>query len=388
MSAWPEAAGVLEIVFWISVALILYPYVLYPLAVLILGCIRPRPVRIGPRQPMISILIPAYNEAECIATTVRNKLEQNYPGEKLQIIVVSDGSTDDTDEIVNRFADRGVQLLRREGREGKAAALNEAVRHARGEIVVFSDANSLFEKDAIRLMAENFADGEVGYVTGALGFEAQGSSLSGGGGAYMRYENLLRRAETRLGSIIGVNGGVDAIRRDLYTDIPHQLITDFVLPLTVIAGGHRVVFDARVKSREAANTELSSEFRMRVRVALRALQGLVFMRRLLNPLRYPVESFCLVSHKVMRYLGFVFLLLALACNIGLAASEPFYRLLLGIQVAGYALALIGLSSKLPRWLHRVAVVPSYVVMSYAAFAMALFKFLKGDTMATWRPRAG
>lgn len=379
----------METAFWVSVLLVVYPYVLYPLIVLALGWLRPRPVRARPHTPSVTVLIPAYNEADCIGATVRNKLEQNYPKEKLQIIVVSDGSSDGTDDIVRQFAGRGVQLLRREGREGKAAALNEAVRHAVGEVIVFSDANSLFDPDAVRHMVENFADRDVGYVTGSLGFLAEGASLSGSGvSAYIRYENLLRRAETNLGSIIGVNGGVDAIRRELYTDTPPQLITDFVLPLTVMAGGHRVVFDSRVTSREVANAELRSEFRMRVRVALRALQGIAYMRRLLDPLRYPLASFCLVSHKVLRYLAFVFLLVALVSNLGLALSMPLYQVLLAMHLAGYGLALIGLSTKLPPWLRRTTVVPSYLLLSYSAFAVAVFKFLRGETMATWRPRAG
>jgi cellulose synthase/poly-beta-1,6-N-acetylglucosamine synthase-like glycosyltransferase len=378
-----------KIVFWVSVLLIVYPSAVYPLVVLAVGWVRPRPVRPGPYAPTVTVLIAAYNEAEYIGATVQNKLDQNYPKEKLQIIVVSDESSDGTDDIVRQFADRGVQLLRLEGREGKAAALNEAVRHAVGEVIVFSDANSLFDPDAIRLMVENFADDDVGYVTGSLGFLSEGVSLSGSGvNAYMRYENLLRQAETNLGSIIGVNGGVGAIRRELYVDTPPQLITDFVLSLTVMARGHRVVFDSRVRSREAANTDLTSEFRMRVRVALRALQGIAYMRRLLNPLRYPFASFSLVSHKVLRYMAFVFLVVALVCNIDLAMSMPFYRILLAMHLTGYALALIGLSTKLPPWLRRITVVPSYLLMSYSAFAIAVFKFLRGETIATWRPRAG
>ena len=147
---------------------------------------------------MVTILIPAHNEAGFIGATVQNKLEQNYPKDKLQIVVVSDGSNDSTDDIVRQFADRGVQLLRCELREGKAAALNEAFTHALGEIIVFSDANSLFDADAIRRMVENFSDPQVGYVTGALNYFAEGSTVSSSGvDAYMRYENLLRQSRQR-----------------------------------------------------------------------------------------------------------------------------------------------------------------------------------------------
>lgn len=378
-----------HVLLWVSVVAIIYPHALYPALVWVMGRVRPRPVRRRAWTPEVTVLIPAYNEVGCIGETVANKLAQTYPAEKLQIIVVSDQSTDGTDEVVRRFADRGVKLLRREPREGKAAALNEAIRHARGEVVVFSDANTLFAPDAIQRLVEDFADEEVGYVTGSMSFVTESGSASGGGGsAYMRYENGLRALETRAGSIIGVNGGVDAIRRGLYVDIPKQLITDFILPLHVLSTGHRVVYDARVQAREVANKEMSSEFRMRVRVALRALQGLVYMRRLLVPWRHPAVAFSLASHKLMRYGAFAFLPLAFLANAALAVSSPWYRALFVLQVLLYALALLGLQARLPRVLRALTVVPTYFIVSNVAFGVAAVKFLRGQKMATWQPRAG
>jgi cellulose synthase/poly-beta-1,6-N-acetylglucosamine synthase-like glycosyltransferase len=378
-----------EWILWVSVFLIIYPYLGYPVLVLVGGLIWPRRIRRQPREAAVTILIPAYNEADCIGETIQNKLNQNYPNDKLQVIVISDGSTDGTDDIARGFAAQGVELISRTAREGKAVALNEAVKHARGDIIFFSDANSLFEREAIRLMVENFADPDVGYVTGTLQVVTVGTTLSGSGGdAYIRYENFVRALETRFGSIIGVNGGIDAIRKDLYTDIPAALITDFVLPLHVIARGYRVVYDSRAISRDVANKQLGSEFRMRVRVALRALQGLIYMRRLLNPIRYPVAAFCLISHKLLRYLTFLFLPIALAANIKLALTAPFYRWVLAAHLTAYALALLGLSAGLPRVLRRITAVPSYFLLSNIAFSLAMLKFLRGETMATWRPRAG
>lgn len=376
-------------VLWISILLFVYPYLLYPLAILPIALIRSRQIRREDQTPTVTILIPAYNEVDCIGATIQNKLDQGYPSGKLQIIVISDGSTDGTDEVATGFANRGVTLLRREGREGKAAALNDAIRHARGDIVVFSDANSLFGPGALKRIAEDFADPEVGYITGSLGFLSNGTDLSGAGvDAYMRYENLVRSVETMTGSIIGVNGGVDAIRRTLYVDTPAHLITDFVLPLTVMSNGYRVIFDPAVTSFEVPNSEVASEFRMRVRVALRALQGLAYMRRLLNPLRYPMAAFCLVSHKILRYFGFVFMVSALISNIAVALQgNGLYEALLIAQIAAYALALLGLARRLPSWLRKIVAVPSYLVLSNAAFAVAAFRFIRGDTMATWRPRS-
>jgi cellulose synthase/poly-beta-1,6-N-acetylglucosamine synthase-like glycosyltransferase len=336
----------------------------------------------------VTVLIPAYNEAQNIAATIQNKFEQDYPSDRLEIIVISDSSTDDTDNIVREFVSKKLRLIRRERREGKAAALNEGVRYASGEILVFSDANSLFARDAIRRMMENFADPEIGYVTGNLAYRLRTAGVAGNGcSAYIKYENAMRLLETRAGSIIGVNGGVDAIRRELYTDVPQQLITDFVLPLHVISTKHRVVYDERVHSFEVANTKLGSEFRMRIRVGLRALQGIAYMRQLCNPFHYPWAAFCLLSHKVARYFCFLFLIMAFLSNLVLV-STPDYAALFFAQAAAYLLALVGLREDLPRFFRKLILIPAYFLMTNAAFMVAAIKFLRGETMATWQPRAG
>jgi cellulose synthase/poly-beta-1,6-N-acetylglucosamine synthase-like glycosyltransferase len=375
------------ILFWLSLFLIVHPYVTYPLALRAWAAVRRRPVRRAPFEPAISVLVPAYNEVEVIAATLEALLAQDYPKDRLQILVVSDCSSDGTDDVVRSYADRGVELLRQAERGGKALGLNAAVRQARGDVLVFCDANARFAPDALRNLAQNFADPAVGYVTGQLVLESAGA-VTGGGGAYLRFEEWLRGAETQVASVIGVNGGCDAIRRELYSDIPRELITDFVLPLRVIAAGHRVVFDPLARSRETANAELQSEFSMRVRVALRALQGLVHMRRLLDPLRHPATSFCLVSHKVLRYLAFIFLVTALLSNVVLALGSPFYQALLALHLLCYLLAACGLLGIGRRSMGMLAVAPAYLLMSYWAFAVASWRFLRGQSMATWKPRSG
>ena len=178
------------------------------------------------------------------------------------------------------------------------------------------------------------------------------------------------------------------MRRALYSDVPRELISDFVLPLRVMAGGHRVVYDPSAISREKANTELRSEFGMRVRVALRALQGMLHMRRLLDPLRFPAASFCLVSHKALRYFAFVFLATALASNLALASASSFYRMLLVLHLLVYAMAGCGIAGVGLGRLTRLTVVPGYLLMSYVAFAVASWRLIRGQSMATWNPRAG
>jgi cellulose synthase/poly-beta-1,6-N-acetylglucosamine synthase-like glycosyltransferase len=377
-----------KICFWLSIFLIIYPGIIYPSLIGLLALIRPRPLKRRSWLPSVTVLIPAHNEAQNIAQTIQNKLDQDYPSDRLEIIVISDGSTDGTEDLVREFGSQSVRLIRREQREGKAAALNEGVRHARGEILVFSDANSLFSPDAIRRMMENFADPEIGYVTGSLTYKTQSSGIAGNGcSAYMKYENALRTLETRAGSIIGVNGGVDAIRRELYADVPRQLITDFVLPLHVISTKHRVVYDERVHSSEVANSALGSEFRMRIRVALRALQGIAYMRRLCNPVKYPWAAFSLISHKVVRYFCFLFLPIAFVTNLVLVSTAGYAALFIA-QTVIYLMGFVGLRKGVPRLFRKLTLIPAYFLATNVAFAVAAIKFCQGETMATWQPRSG
>jgi hypothetical protein len=180
---------------------------------------------------------------------------------------------------------------------------------------------------------------------------------------------------------------VDAIRRELYRDVPRQLITDFILPLHVISTKHRVVYDERVHSFEVANSELCSEFRMRTRVGLRALRGIIYMRKLCNPFNYPWTAFSLISHKVIRYFSFLFLPIIFVSNLMLV-STPGYAALFMAQMIVYLLALVGWRKDLPRPFRKLTFIPAYFLITNVAFAVAAFKFLQGETMATWQPRAG
>jgi len=342
-------------------------------------------------NPFVSVLIPAYNEIDCIEATIRNKLSKNYPHDKLEIIVISDESTDGTDECVEALSqeDNRVSLIRQEPRRGKAAGLNLAIKHAKGEIIVFSDANSIYDSDAVAHMTESFSDESVGYITGELNYSISGNAASEhGSDAYMKFENIVRKLETGYYSIIGVNGGVDAIRKELYKDIPPDLITDFVLPLHVTDQGKRVIFDPRIKCYERPNEDVSAEFRMRVRVALRALRGLVYMKRLMNPFNNFKISFSLISHKFIRFLGPVFMIIAFLSNAMLFNYSNEYATLFSIQLIIYLIAIVGLSKNLPEVIRKITKVPTYFLISNSAFFVAFIKLFKGETMAVWKPRQG
>ena len=381
-------------VLYFSFGILVYVYAGYPLLAGILGRILRRSVEAsssGANLPTVTVLIAAYNEAGSIVETVRNKLEQDYPFELLDIIVISDESDDGTDDLVREIGDPRVRLIRQEPRRGKTAGLNLAMPEASGEIIVFSDANSLYGKDTIRNLVSSMADPEVGYVTGRMVYRAPDGSLTGEGcSAFMRYENKLREYETRLGSIVGVDGGVDAMRRAIYRPMRADQLPDFVQPLTVREQGYRVVYQEKALLYEDALASADDEYRMRVRVGLRAFHALKDKAALLNPFRFGLFAWQLFSHKVLRYLAFLFQVAALAANAVLVldpASSLFWSLILVGQVLFYALAISGhvknRQGLSPNWIVGMIY---YLCVVNLASAHAFGKFLLGKKQTTWKPR--
>ncbi|NPV03135.1 MAG: glycosyltransferase family 2 protein [Syntrophaceae bacterium] len=370
-----------------SLLAIFYIYLGYPIVLMILAKWTPIPVRKGEYKPTVSILIAAHNEASCIGKTIENKLMLDYPAGKTEIIVISDGSDDGTDEIVRKYAGRGVKLIRQEPRAGKTSALNLAIPSAKGEIIVFSDANSLYERDALRKLLSNFKDPSVGYVTGKMIYvNPDGSVIGDGCSAYMKYENRLRSLETAVGSIVGVDGGIDAVRKALYRPMRADQLPDFVLPLAVVAQGYRVVYEPGAILRETALAKSSDEYRMRVRVTLRALWALKDMRHLLNFGRDALFTWQLWSHKLLRYFSFVFLAGAYIGNAFLVSKEFYYAGFFAMQslfyVAGLAAPYIA-----NRGFRFVLMIHYFVLINVAALH-AFLKFALGRKQVVWTPRKG
>jgi len=381
----------LETLFWICLVVGLYPYVGYPLCIALLKVICPRPIRSAPVTPTVTVVISAYNEGSHIAATVRNKLSQDYPATLLDVMVVSDGSTDGTDEVLQTLASEEprVSYLRQEPRRGKTAALNDVVGRARGELIVFSDANSMYRPDTVRRLVEAFADPEVGYASGRMLYvDPHGSLVGDGCTAYMRYENALRRYESAVGSVVGADGAVDAIRRSLFRPMRSDQLPDFVLPLSVVEQNYRAVYVPEAVLEEETLWNESAEYRMRVRVALRALWALWDKRALLNPLRFPLFSWQLASHKVLRYLSFAPLAVAAVCSWLLVPRGWQYLALTVAQGIAAALALAATLGP-----QRLRAFPAtrycyYFVLLNWASAVALARFLRGDKQAVWQPRTG
>jgi len=379
----------LKFFFFISIALIFYVYLGYPLMAFLLSLFKKNRVGKAPGEPAVSIVIAAFNEEDCIAATLENKLALDYPKDRLEIIVVSDGSTDETENIVASYAGRNVRLLRQGPRAGKTSALNLAIPQAKGELIVFSDANSIYAPDALRLLAANFSDPAVGYVTGKMVYTNPDGSLTGDGcSAYMQYENLLREIETRLGSIVGVDGGIDAMRRGLYQAMKADQLPDFVQPLTVVEQGYRVVYEPLAQLREPTLDNDSDEYRMRVRVSLRALWAMWDMRSLLFGSRGWEYAWQLWSHKVLRYLCFIFLGLALVSNLMLLGGGGWYQFFLALQLVCYAGALLVPSLETSGMRTFGLKFCHYFLLLNLASAHAFFKFVCGQKMVLWTPRKG
>ena len=380
---------IIKAVFCLCGLALFYVYAGYPALVCMLGMIRNRRVAKSAFEPPVSILIAAYNEEDNIGPTLENKLELDYPKDKLEIIVISDGSTDRTDEIVSGFADSGIRLIRQEPRAGKTAGLNKAAGEAGGEILVFSDANSIFAADALRRLVANFKDPTVGYVTGKLVYGSPGSGERGYGcSAYMRYENFLRVHETKAGSVVGVNGGIDAVRKNLYDPMKPDQLPDFVLPLETVAKGFRVVYEPAALLKEESLRSSSDEYRMRVRVSLRALWALYDMKKLLGLGEDTIYAWQLWSHKALRYVAFVFLIGLYITNWALWSAGPLYRVSFVMQNAMYLGAIA--SAFLTKFDidQKYLYLFKYFFLLNLASAHAFLKFLLRRKQVVWTPRKG
>jgi Glycosyltransferase like family 2 len=332
----------IKFLFWLSVAFPLYVYIGFPLLLWLLQALVRSPPRKPPIEPSVSLLIAAYNEVAVIADKIRNSLALDYPAEKLEIVVASDGSEDATAEIVRSFeAENGgrVRLLNYPQNRGKMAVLNDAIRELRGDIVAFSDATSMLAADSLRVLVQSFSDPHVGAGSGIYRLLKQDQAQTGPQeDIYWKYETFLKVQEARLGAFTGAHGSLYAIRRALYPFPSENTINDdFTIPMRILERGHRVAYEpAAVAFEEAHEME---GFSRRVRITAGNVEQLREIKSLLWPPR-PFVLFCLLSHKTGRLLVPVFMLIALATNIALCRQSPYDGLLVA-QALFYGLALLG-----------------------------------------------
>jgi len=373
------------VVFWTSGTLLLYVYALYPLTVRFLANRFGRPVRRDPGTPSATFIIAAFNEEKSIRAKLDDISRLDYPPAQLSTIVVSDASTDATEEIVRQYDPARARVLRVEGRRGKTACQNTGAAAAHGEILVFADATTHLHPDALRRLVENFSDRDVGCVGGRLEYVTSVDNVTGQGGrTYWSYELRLRDAESRFGSLIGVSGCLYAVRRSAYRPIDPGLISDFVIAMKMREQNLRTVLAADALCFEQTLDHGSHELSMRVRVAVRSLHALVHERRFLNPWRYGSFAWQLWSHKALRYASPVLWIAALAANIELA-GRPGYAVLLIAQCALILAGLLGFILHTKRPTGGILGQPYYFLLTNVASLIATLRYLKGDRMVTWKP---
>lgn len=375
-----------EILFWLSAAALLYTYIGYPLLVAAISKLLPRKIHRTKHQPAVTIIITAYNEERHLAAKLDNTLALDYPRELLEIIVASDCSSDRTDDIARSFAKRGVQLHRQPQRLGKTAAQNVAVERARGEIILFSDATSLYQPNVLREMMPNFADATVGCVAGRLIYVDPGNSRVGRGArSYWSYETFLKKHESRACSLIGASGCLYAVRRSAYVPLYHEACSDFIIATKMVEQGLRTIYEPNAVCTEETNRRHDNELKMRVRIIAQTFTDLWRHRAMMNPLRSRFFAIELLSHKVMRYLVPLFLMVLFVASAALSSQTLLYRICFAAQAAGYLCAAFAWLLEQLGVRSRVLALPHYFVLTNVASVIALFQFLRGERYASWEP---
>ena len=367
-------------IFWIAVVGVFYPYAGYPLVLQLVRRLvsRPRPAT-APALPTVSMIIPVHNEASRLEPKIANTLALDYPADRLEILFVSDGSTDDTAAMIRAAVGRRLDVIELPQRGGKAAALNAGLHRAGGEIVVFTDASIALAPDSIRAIVAPFADPRVGCVSGE-----DRIAETGGEGLYGRYELYLRRLESDVHSIVGASGSFYAQRRALCTPFTEGMAPDFLSVLRTVQQGYRAISEPAAVGEMTSVKSAKQEFDRKVRTLLRGMTALFACKTLLNPVRFPVFAFELWSHKVLRWTVPFNLLAALLAPLALL-DRPFYVVALVAQIVFYA----GAAAAFAEWANVHRSLPGRIALYFssvnAAILTAWYHYSRGVRQELWTP---
>ncbi len=383
----PPSSLILAALLWTALAVVAYAYVGYPVVVFIasrlFGRYRPGPDPRDSDLPRLSLLIAAYNEESVIEGRIENALAMDYPSARLEIVVATDGCADRTAAIARRYTDRGVRVFEYPERRGKATVLNEAVGELTGSIVMFSDANTHTDADAARRLVRWFSDNRIGAVCGRLVLTdpKTGRNVDG---LYWKYETFLKRQEGRLGALLGANGGIYAIRRELIDPLPPDaILDDMLIPLRArLKSGKAIVFDPAAVAHEETAASVRAEFQRRSRIGAGGFGSLGLLAGLLNPARGWV-SFAFWSHKVLRWCGPFALLGAFAANVALADSL-FYAGVLLAQLAFYTTALVAAFLPSQQTGVRVLRLTTMFTSMNWALLVGFGRWARGTQAVTWK----
>jgi len=385
----------MKIIFWASIIVILYTYIGYPLLIYFLSSFYKKPVRGKYIYPTVSLLVAAYNEEARIENKIKTLLELDYPDERIEILIGSDGSTDKTEEIISKYTNDKIKLFRLPQRQGKPSVLNMLVPQAKGELLVFTDARQTLDKNALKELVKNFCDPKVGSASGELFYINEDDNKPGAGlGLYWSYEKFIRKSESRMGSMLGATGAFYAIRKELFMPLPEDLILDDVYtPMKIVSKGYRAIFDAKAKVFDKVFNETKDEFLRKSRTLAGNFQLFVYLRELFNPLKGKI-SWQFFSHKFLRLMVPFLLMIVFVSNVGVVVSlkigtvpfgdspyfSYFYWIFLWLQVAFYACAFLGMVFK---HRNRVLDIPYMFCVMNSAAVVGLHRFLTRKEHALW-----
>lgn len=371
--------------FFVSLAVPIYVYVGYPLLLQALNAImKGRPVRKGDELYPVCMIVSCYNEVDVIEKKIKNCVEIDYPKELINFVFVSDGSDDGTDEAIQRYSHEGVRLVRQEGRLGKTCGINLALQDIDDKIVVFSDANALYARDAIKKLVQNFNDPNVGYVVGAaLYTDGSDNAAATSEDTYWQYEMRIKAIESKLASVVGGDGAIYAIRRELFIPLEREDINDFVNPLQIIAQGYRGVFEPDARCYEETAGDFDKEGRRKERIVNRSFRGLMKVKETMNPRKTGLFSLMVISHKLLRWLVPFFLLAFTLSAIALSVYGLFFFHV--VVLFGTGLLWLGFlgSLKLSDTPPAALYYPYYFFLVNIMSAKGIIRALRGDIQVTW-----
>lgn len=378
---------VAAVVFWICLAVCVYIYFGYPALLWVVSRFRSRPVAEAEVTPFVTFIVPAYNEERNIAAKIENTLSLDYPADRIEVLVMSNGSVDRTNEIVRGFTDPRVQLIALP-QPGKMEALNEGARLSRGEVLVFTDADFLLDHHTLREIARKFADPQVGGVCGARNTAVvrEGDATGEGEGMYARWDKWQKVRESRIGSVFAADGLLYAIRRSLYIPITDPAQSDdMAISMRVVTQGYRLLYEPRATAYEKAVVKASEEFRRKIRITNHSVSALLKLGApLVTSGFYSVE---LLSHKLIRHFIAYFLIPLFIANVFLATTSLFYMVTLAGQLAIYGLALLGaVLRNRPIGRSRFFTVPYYFCFVNAAAFFGILTMLRKHKTTAWSSR--
>jgi biofilm PGA synthesis N-glycosyltransferase PgaC len=383
-------------IFWLCIYMIGYVYAGYPLILALLARLRRSADKYQPITPKVTMLIAAYNEEAVIASKLENALSLDYPYDHLQILVAADGSDDHTPDIVRKFGERGIELNYDPERRGKMAAINRAMQMVRHEIVLFSDANNLYEEDTLRELVKPFSNPQVGAVSGKKHILDGKDALSHTDGLYWRYESYIKENESRLGSCTGVSGEILAVRRALYQPPPDKVINDdFFIGLNVLRQGYRLVYAPKARSYEHSSFTEKDEVTRRTRIVAGRYQAM-FKSGSVLPWNQPILIWQIVSHKFMRPLVPLMMILAICSNFAaliwpaqsssdawLYLGKPYNWILFALQILFYLLAWFGGHLQPKGLIVKILYLPTFLLNSNISAVLGLYSFLTGRQTSLW-----